>query len=233
MLRNVPARYAWATLEAPELASRVANPTATMVARASLRAARVVLLGGAGAGKTSLACAMLHAIAQTTRGACVFAGAYWVAKARAEMPLGRGEAPIIDDAIAARCLLLDDLGLEQARSTGVEEVIYERHAAGRQTIVTSGFSGKELAARYGDGIARRIFGGALVLRCNAGDPQPEGRDVEWLPEPAPRAARAPEPVGIPMPAEARRALEALGVSVDAPRPRRADVAPASSVVRPR
>lgn len=217
MLRNVPPRYAWATLGAPELATRVANPTATMVAHASLRAARVVLLGGAGAGKTSLGCAMLHAVSQTTRGACVFAGAYWVAKARAEQPLGRGEAPVIDEAIAARCLLLDDLGLEQARSTGVEEVLYERHAAGRQTIVTSGFSGKEIAARYGDGIARRIFGGAVVIRCNAGDAQPEGRDVEWLPEPAPRAARSAEPPGVPMPDEARRALEALGVRLDAGR----------------
>lgn len=168
---RIPERFTWATFDAPELADRVRNKVAIEQA-AKLVGARssVVLVGGAGSGKTSLACAMLRGI-----GAGVFVGAYWIAKARQEHPLGESEAPDVARAIAVPVLVLDDLGQEQARNTAIQEVIYERHAHGRRTIATTGFGFRDLIARYGEGIARRLTEGASIVRC--GKPPAGPRDL--------------------------------------------------------
>lgn len=136
---NLPKAYAWATFDSQDLAARVARPDAIEGARKACGDRRVLLVGEAGSGKTSLACAMLR-----QRGRGLFAGAYYIAKARSEHRLGEGEAPEIDRAIAAPLLVLDDLGLEQAKNTAISEVIYERHAEEKATIVTTGFGFKAL-----------------------------------------------------------------------------------------
>jgi DNA replication protein DnaC len=176
---TIPSRYDWARFGAPELRERVRMAGAIDKAKAAVDANWVVLVGGAGSGKTSLACAMMRAILDRPTWespreerdrayGALFAGAYWLAKARHEHPLGAGEAPPIKKAIEATVLVLDDLGLEQARNTAVAEVIYERHAAERQTIITTGFGYSALAERYGDGIARRIVekGRVTVIKCS-------------------------------------------------------------------
>lgn len=163
-ITTIPQRYAWAVFDSPLLAGRVRPASAIAKAQAAATAPSVVILGSAGTGKTSLACALLRLTAETSATRGRFVSAFALAKARQEHPLGNGEAPVIDRALKAKLLLLDELGAEFAHNTAVQEVIHERHADELPTIYTSGFDSDELAKRYGDGIARRIFEGATVIR---------------------------------------------------------------------
>lgn len=169
-LETIPKGFSWASFVAPELAARVKNDAAIAHARTAVaEAAGVLLTGGAGTGKTSLACAMMRALVETGDPRVLFVGAYWLAKAREQYRLGQGEAPEVERAIEASVLVIDDVGIEQARNTALSEVIYERHAAERRTIITTGFGFKALAERYGDGIARRMSEGATVIRCGTAE----------------------------------------------------------------
>ena len=174
---SIPEAFRWAFFVAPDLVARVKRPEAITEAKAALEASGVVLVGAAGAGKTSVACAMLAELIRQAAsgppkdlrfaGSARFIGAYWLAKARAEHPLGDGEAPLVQLALGASVLVLDDLGAEQSKNTALSEVIYERHAKGQRTIITTGFGYRVLQQRYGDGIARRIVeeGRTVVIRC--------------------------------------------------------------------
>ena len=127
---------------------------------------RVTLLGDAGAGKTSLAVAILRRNL-VKHGGELFVKAPALAVARSLHPLGQGEAPLVAQALSTRFLVLDELGLESsqpAHASLIGEVIDTRHAARLPTVVTSGLTDKEIGARYGGGIARRLFEDALVLR---------------------------------------------------------------------
>lgn len=169
---TVPAAYAATTFDQEWLAALVGPETLTR-ARNALHGARAVFLGLPGSGKTSLAVAMFFARLEADRPPAVlapaarhmFASAHALAKARAMHPLGDGEAPLVAAALRAPLLVLDELGGEDQRhGTAVAEVIYERHAAGLPTWVTTGAEPKEIAQRYGGGIARRIFEHAAVFR---------------------------------------------------------------------
>jgi hypothetical protein len=95
----------------------------------------------------------------------MFVTTFALSKARREHRLGEGDAAIIRDAITATVLLMDELGAEAGRGdTAVPEIIHERHAADRVTIYTTPFQRDELEGRYGSGIARRIFEGAVMVR---------------------------------------------------------------------
>lgn len=178
----IPKGFRWATFDAPELSKRVTNQRAIDDAKAAVGERGVVLSGNAGSGKTTLACCMLRAIIATAENepnthtaiakrafGVRFIGAYWVAKARHEHRLGEGEAPLVEEAMRASVLVLDDLGIEQAKNSAVSEVIYERHANELPTIVTTGFSFPQLVKMYGDGIARRITEHATIIKCQAGN----------------------------------------------------------------
>lgn len=167
-LESLPAGFDAATLDAPWLESLVGSNTIA-AARASLASPRVAFVGPPGAGKTSLAIAMFRAavLAGSAAGKSRYryTSAHALAKARAGHPLGEGEAPLVEACLRSPLLLIDELGGEDTRySSATAEVIYERHAEGRPTWVTSGVGPQELANRYGGGIARRIFEGAQVFR---------------------------------------------------------------------
>ena len=69
-------------------------------------------------------------------------------------------------------LLLDDLGHDaKVPSNPVSDLIQERHAEQRTTWLTTGLNAREIADRYGAGIARRIFESAQLVRgtSSAGD----------------------------------------------------------------
>lgn len=151
-VRTIPEAYQWATFSAPELAKRIIGDFA---GDSQLTSATIV--GPAGSGKTSLACAMFRqAIANGSRG--MFVSAFDLAKARAQSPLGQGECPLIERAISCRLLLVDDLGQERIfNNSAVSEVLFERHQRMRPLIVTTGLSPEQLIERYGDGIARRLL----------------------------------------------------------------------------
>lgn len=161
---TIPPAYQWATLDSPDLESRVRPASAIARARAAQDALSVVLVGPSGSGKTSLATAILVAAI----GKSVVHGR-WVdcralARARRGHPLGRGEAPAIEEAMSAPIALLDELGVEEVSGEAVQDVIRERHAHGRRTIYATPLGAEELRGRYGDGVARRILERSVVIR---------------------------------------------------------------------
>jgi DNA replication protein DnaC len=172
IIESVPERLRWARLDAPELGPRVKDPRAVLKLRTALAANvdRLLLLGPAGIGKTSLATATLVEIARRRDVSGLFVDAYELAVARQHHALG-SEAPLVARAMAADVLVLDDLGAERAiPSSPVGEVIHKRHATMRATVVTSGFGLDALEQRYGGGIFRRLTEDAEVIEMRAKGP---------------------------------------------------------------
>lgn len=178
-LATIPRMHQWCRFDAPDLSKAVKRQGAIAEARAAVGSDRVVLMGVAGSGKTTLACAMLQQLVDEVREPggdpkkyrdavnARFASAYFIAKARFEHRLGDGEAAEVKEAIDATILVLDELGFDRAKNTALDEVIHERHAAERMTIITTGYSFEQLLEKYGDGVARRVFENAKVIRCDA------------------------------------------------------------------
>lgn len=169
-LASLPTDFDAAALDAPWLAKLV-GAQAIATAHQNLATPRLVFVGPSGSGKTSLAIAMFRAALDAEpardyrRSGHLYVSAYKLAKARACHPLGEGEAPLVAQALRAPVLLLDEVGGEDPRhASAVAEVIYERHAEGMPTWVTTGTDPEKLAARYGGGIGRRMFEGATVFR---------------------------------------------------------------------
>lgn len=169
VLKWIPPAYAEAELGAEWLAVLV-GPTTIARAHEVIGSPRVALVGPPGAGKTSLAAAMYRAVARGEQSTKTLYGYRWVsshklAKARAGQPLGEGEAPLVQSCMDASLLVLDELGGEDPRyASAVGEVLFERHEQARPTWVTTGVGPKEIASRYGGGIARRVFEDAAVFR---------------------------------------------------------------------
>lgn len=164
----IPESFAWAGFSAPELRARVVSTPAIAQASAAVLVPRVVFLGPAGSGKTSLACAAMRARYYATGEFFYFAPASTLAMARARHKLGAGDPRELIEALQAPVLLIDDLGFEKPGPTSVndvETVIYERHLHARPTWVTTWMRSDKARERYGDGIARRLFEGATIIDC--------------------------------------------------------------------
>lgn len=176
---SVPEKYKWARFDAPELRARVATGRGDRQIRKAMEAvneATVVLTGMAGLGKTTLAAAMFfelcdraekmdapRALVELAVGA-VWLDAFELNSALARWPLGKGDPPLLTQALDANLLVLDDLGGEAGvRQDAIREVIHRRHRDCLPTWLTTFLGPKEAAAAYGDGIARRLFEGARVI----------------------------------------------------------------------
>jgi DNA replication protein DnaC len=166
---TIPGSYAWATFDAPELAQRVRNSVALRYTRTLVTAPWIVLRGSAGSGKTSLVVALLRAwVGANATGSGAFVGAQKLGMARIQHRAGDGEPALVETATRARLLVLDDLGSERDhRMNAVPDVIFERHAEGRATWLTTGLTDEQLEARYGEGTARRVLERAVVVHCGA------------------------------------------------------------------
>jgi DNA replication protein DnaC len=166
--RTIPPAYQWSRFSAPELPMRVA-PSAIAQAQASWRDPRVCLMGVSRAGKTSLAVAMLRQWVRSSERSAAFLRAYKLAGARLRHPAGHGEPEIVELALKAPLVLIDDLGCERDSPTNaVVDVIFERHDDGLPTWVTTGLTREQLLARYGLGVVARIFERARVVRVGEG-----------------------------------------------------------------
>ena len=161
--RSIPSAYAWATLDAPELPERVYGP-AIGIGQMAYHQPRVCLIGPSRVGKTSLAVAMLRAwVAQHERSA-MFVASHRLGMARIQHPAGHGEAELVEAAMRAPLVLLDDLGSERDFGMSpVADVVFERHAHDRPTWITTGLTREPLVARYGAGVVARLFERARVI----------------------------------------------------------------------
>ena len=88
----------------------------------------------------------------------VFTNAYRFGFARIQTKAGTGEAEIVESAMKARLLIIDDLGSERdTANNAVPDILFHRHEEDLPTWVTTGKTKKQIAEMYGGGIARRLF----------------------------------------------------------------------------
>lgn len=169
-LRTIPKEFEWAHINSPELAGRVDSKRRPLqdVIASVLASHRCIVAGAAGSGKTSLLTACLR---ERLHLGARFVSASELATARIQHAAGDGEALIVEQAMMAKLLLIDDLGEEQHTTTNaVRDVIRFRHNRGLATWVTTGLPSRVIATKYGDGIKRRLFEGAY---CEWLGPLPE------------------------------------------------------------
>lgn len=167
-IANIPEQYQVATFETienPALGwSNGIIPLAKITeARQAVSSKSVILFGDSGAGKTSLACALLRAITKERDRVGRYVSSFAIAKARREQRWGAGEAEIVFLASTSPVVLLDELCAESGKDTSVDEVIRERYDHALQTIYTCGFDPSEIGKKYGGGVARRVFEEATVI----------------------------------------------------------------------
>jgi hypothetical protein len=182
--RSIPVRFRGSRFGA-ELAAKVARRQAIAEAGAALRRpGGITLVGQAGSGKTSLLVALVRAAATTGR-RCLFVPAYRLGQARIQHLAGHGEAPDVLEAQRIEILALDDLGAERDTSVNpIADVIFERHNENRATWVTTGLTEAQLRGRYGAGVVRRLFDGAVVIRTSEAEKADPGRETR-APKPGP------------------------------------------------
>lgn len=168
-LETIPPRYRWASLVEPFMANRVRiwPSIRAKVATCEARARNIVLRGAAGCGKTSVLAALVRAELEVGRLGVRWVAARDLATTRAQHDLGEVSS-LESMAMSCRVLALDDLGNDRrTQLSAVDDVILERHDRELVTWTTTALSPDELTARYGAGVARRIYEGALVLDLGA------------------------------------------------------------------
>lgn len=175
---TIPEDFGWAKLGARELGER-SSATRAQIKDAwdecVLGRRSLVLSGPAGAGKTSVVIALFRALfergikegaPEKDKRRALSAGyfsVYDLARDRAKHGLG-DESPMVKRAIGASVAVIDDLGNETDTAlSAVPEILYERHAQGRPTWITTWMTQDDAQRRYNGGVARRIFERATVL----------------------------------------------------------------------
>ena len=163
---DIPEAFRWASFDSADLSKRVRRQGAIIEAREATSKRRVILVGPAGAGKTSLLVAMFRARGMAKRERNAFQLAWRLGVARQQHELGKGEPPMVRRSLEAPILCLDDLGAEkQTQTNAVPDVIFERHAQGQPFWCTTALTRKEVHERYGDGIGRRLGESARIIDC--------------------------------------------------------------------
>jgi len=117
----------------------------------------LLLTGPSGLGKTRAAAALVRRLLRlgSERGGpdwklvsrMVWAWVPILERKRREHPMGRGEAPEVDQAMTASLLVLDDFGQGQYVEA-TRDVLEERYSAGLPTVTTSGFMVAQLSERF-------------------------------------------------------------------------------------
>jgi DNA replication protein DnaC len=163
--RTIPPVYRWASFESKDLAPRVGEKAVRdALASAVWRQPRLIFMGLARTGKTSLAVACLRRRVRDAGRAAGFVHAYKLGVARIQHVAGHGEPEVVDDAMKLPLALVDDLGSERDLvSNAVPDVIFARHAEDLPLWVTTGLTRAQLRDRYGAGMVGRLFERAMVI----------------------------------------------------------------------
>jgi len=171
-LAGVPERYAGLSLASPELSQRVQAPSAILATERALDAPGLVFVGNSASGKTTLACAALTDWVLARGGEPFFIPCRELAAARMAHSLGEGEASLVDRAVRADILILDDLGVgDDAHRSAVGDVIDSRYDHMRLTWYTTSFDAAKIAGKYGEGRSRRVFAKPnVIIACGKRKP---------------------------------------------------------------
>ncbi len=169
--REIPDRFKWARwydADVPRVFQGWEAKAAEI--RRRIHGDRGVIIGAAGSGKTSLACAWLRARIENGEERARFVAAHDLMS-----PSYVEGVAVLELAITASSLVLDDLGEELAgagaatgmasqRIDAVVRLVRIRHDRGLSMLVTTGRTLETVASVYGDGVARRIFEGAPMVK---------------------------------------------------------------------
>lgn len=183
---SIPETFRWATLTAPELRARIRKPAAIAKASEYVRDLPLVTVvtGVTRSGKTNLVCAMLHAVieAGVTSNEEAFRKARGSRFVSAKSLVGRrgdSDEELLDAAVGASVLVLDDMGKEldgcppgtplaAQRIAPIVDVIDKRHNTGRPTLIASWWGPQDVERRYGGGTSGRMFHGDRVRHIDLG-----------------------------------------------------------------
>jgi DNA replication protein DnaC len=173
-LEAIPAKHERAAFGSDELARFVRSDRAEALAERSAEQMLVTMYGRSGAGKSSLAAAMVRRVVERAAEGHAWArrrvvGVRWIpawalGEARSQHALGADEAPLVVAAMNATLLVLDDLGKEAPRKRdGVVHVLHARWSKDLPTYVTTELDAEAVARSYssdetnGEHLARRLF----------------------------------------------------------------------------
>jgi len=158
---SVPERFQWALDPSPEQLERVPTPVRARIDTLTHPATRA-MVGPAGSGKSSAAAILVTRWARAGV-ACRWLSARAVDEAAREAKLGAALPQALAQARSVDVLVLDDVGTEG--TIGLEELVrlvHSRHDDDLVTVSTTGLSRAQIAARYGDGIARRLLEAGVI-----------------------------------------------------------------------
>lgn len=173
---RIPHTWPWCRVDSAEFAARVEERLRRVAAQWQPARGSLLLLAPSGAGKTSCLVALAHRMASEASATLepekvdFVARTSWTSaldltRAMRAYRLGSGGEPeLVEEAVGATLLMLDELGPEQLNPV-VFDVIQRRYERALPTLVTSGLTRDEFCARYGDALFRRLTErgiGALV-----------------------------------------------------------------------
>ncbi len=133
----------------------------------------VALCGISGTGKSHLAAACMRRYVELRPRAALRIRMYdciELASEERRHSLGEGFSPAVERARNLELLVLDDLGSEPNNPTSpIPALIAHRYNLGLSTWVTTWLTPEKMSERYGDGIARKVFGRAALIDCGGAD----------------------------------------------------------------
>jgi DNA replication protein DnaC len=162
--------WPWARLDNAAFRKAVSQKLLKAVERWNGRA-NLALCAPTGTGKTSLINAKVHSMYESALEAAkrgekaeplwfTFTTALDLVAARRTHKLGSSEPKLIEAALTSgRLLILDEIGFEDLRDQLILEVADSRSKRGLLTVITTGRTPAEFAARYGAAVWRRFTEG--------------------------------------------------------------------------